>query len=326
MTDRERPEAVAEAFRAGADDYIPRLAPAELLFSRVDTLVALKHSVQEALETRRRIAELEKLKTLGVLSAGLAHEINTPNNAVLRNIPLLADIWHEFLPVIRSYRDEKGEFDIRGFTSKDLFVEVPELLSDIYTAGSQIKKIVEDLKDYSRSSPSGILRDVDMRRVVAYASRLLGPQIEKTTRAYFTEYSENIPLVRADFPKLTQVAINIIENALQSLTDPEQAVRVKLYLEETERGDRVVFECSDEGIGIPDEVLGRVFEPFFTTKRESGGTGLGLSVSLGIVRECGGDIEISSKKEGGALVRVLLPLDMDAAAAIDGGKSGRSLE
>lgn len=305
MTERESPESLAEAFRVGASDYIPKLSPRELLFARVDTHIALKRAVQEILETRRKVAELEKLKTLGVLAAGVAHEINTPNNAVLRNLPMIAEVWTELSPIVRRLMEESGGFTIRGWSAPELLENLPELVNDTYAAGRQIKKIVEDLKDYARDSSSEPPGDVDLSAVVAYASRLLAPLIERRTLRFRLEAPAGLPAVRASYQKITQVAVNVLENALQSLDNPDRGVTVRTFADPG-RGT-VVLECRDEGAGIDPGIRGRLFEPFFTTKRDSGGTGLGLPVSLGIVRESGGEIEIDSRPGRGTTVRVVFP-------------------
>jgi polar amino acid transport system substrate-binding protein len=315
MTDRESAEAVEAAFRAGASDYLPKLSPNELLFARVDTHVALKRSMEETLETRRRIAELEKLKTLGVLAAGVAHEVNTPNNAVIRNLPVISEVWHELSPIVKRLMDESEGFSIRGWSAEELMRELPELLADTYSAGLQIKKIVEDLKDYARDSSSSPPESVDLSAVAAYASRLLGPLAERSTKRFVLDAPAGLPLVKANFQKLTQVAVSILENALQSLPDAEAGVTLATRYEEPrgagrglpERPGRLVLECADEGMGIEPELIEKIFEPFFTTKRDSGGTGLGLSVAIGIVRDAGGDIEIESRQGKGTTVRVVLP-------------------
>ncbi len=305
MTDRESAEAVEEAFRAGASDYLPKLSPTELLFARVDTHVALRRAVLEALDTRRRVAELEKLKTLGVMAAGVAHEINTPNNAVIRNLPVVSEVWRELAPIVRRLMDESEGFSIRGWTAEELVREFPELLADTYQAGMQIKKIVEDLKDYARDSSGKPEEYVDLSAVAAYASRLLAPLIARSTRRFYIDARPGLPRVRGNYQKLAQTVINVLENALQALPGPEAAVRLRTRLDE-ERSF-VALECEDEGTGVDPAVRDRIFEPFFTTKRESGGTGLGLSVALGIVRENGGDIEVESRLGNGTIIRILFP-------------------
>jgi signal transduction histidine kinase len=305
MTERESAEAVEAAFRAGASDYLPKLSPNELLFARVDTLVSLRHSVQETLETRRRIAELEKLKTLGVLAAGVAHEVNTPNNAIIRNLPVVSEVWRELEPSLRRLMRESEGFSVRGWTADELMVELPELLADTYNAGLQIKKIVEDLKDYARDSSRSPPEPVDLSAVAAYAARLLQPLAGRSTRRLVLETPAGLPAVNANFQKLTQVAVSVLENALQSLPGPAAGVTLRTGYDPA-RGC-VYIECSDEGKGISPELLDKVFEPFFTTKREEGGTGLGLSVAVGIVKDAGGEIEIESKRDWGTTVRVVFP-------------------
>ena len=248
MTDRESAEAVEAAFQAGASDYLPKLSPKELLFARVDTHVALRRAVEDALETRRRVAELEKLKTLGVLAAGVAHEVNTPNNAVIRNIPVISEVWRELAPTLRRLVDETEGFSIRGWTADELVKELPELLADTYNAGLQIKKIVEDLKDYARDSSGSPPEAVDLSAVAAYASRLLAPLVDRSTRHFVLDLPPLLPRVRANFQKLTQVAVSVLENALQSLTDLGAAVWLRTAFDE-DRG-RMILECEDEGRGI----------------------------------------------------------------------------
>jgi len=303
LTDRESVEAVSEAFRAGASDCLPKLSPMDLLFARVDSHVALKRAAAEAEETRRRIAEFEKLKTLGVLSAGVAHEINTPNNAIIRNLPVLSEVWKEISPVVSRIEAETGGFSIRGWSSSDLLREVPALLSDTYAAGMQIKKIVDDLKDYARGGSGSRMESVDLAEVAAYAARLLKPVIDRATRRFRIEARLPPPRARGDFRKLTQVVVNILENSFQSLPDPDAAVVLEVYGE----GGRAIIECRDEGRGMDEAIASRIFEPFFTTKVEAGGTGLGMPVAQGIVKDHGGEITIESAPDRGTTVRVSLP-------------------
>jgi signal transduction histidine kinase len=319
MTDRDSAEAVEAAFRAGASDYLPKLSPNELLFARVDTHVALRRSLEEALETRKRIAELEKLKTLGVLATGVAHEVNTPNNAIIRNMPVISEVWRELAPSVQRLMKESEGFSIGGWSAEELMRELPELLSDTYNAGLQIKKIVEDLKDYARDSSSLPPENVDLSAVAAYAARLLQPLVAKSTRAFVLDAPSGLPLVKANFQKLTQVAVNVLENALQSLPGPDAGVRLSTRFDA--RRLFVVLECADQGKGIDRVSRDKIFEPFFTTKRDSGGTGLGLSVSLGIVRDAGGEIEVESQQGKGTTVRVVLPAAFETEMGEDGRRA-----
>ena len=305
MTDRESAEAVEAAFRAGASDCLPKLSPNELLFSRVDTQVSLRRSVEETLETRRKVAELERLKTLGILSAGVAHEVNTPTNAIIRNLPLISEVWRELSPVLLKLMEESKGFSVRGWTGTDLMREVPELLSDTYNAGLQIKKIVEDLKEYTRDTSLSPPEPVDISVVAGYATRLLRPLVDRSTRRFVLDIPPGLPSVIANFQKLTQVAVIVLENALQSLPGIESGVTLRTRFDSGR--SCVILECEDQGSGIQASHLDKIFVPFFTTKQDDGGTGLGLPVALGIVRDAGGEIEIESELGRGTTVRVVFP-------------------
>jgi polar amino acid transport system substrate-binding protein len=157
---------------------------------------------------------------------------------------------------------------------------------------------------------------VDLSAVAAYATRLLQPLVGRSTRRFVLDAPPGLARVNANFQKLTQVAVSVLENALQSLRGPEEGVTIRTRFDPA-RG-RVVLECEDEGGGIGPDIVDKVFEPFFSTKRDEGGTGLGLSVAIGIVRDAGGEIEIESRQGGGTTVRVVLPAIADAERGNDG--------
>jgi len=215
--------------------------------------------------------------------------------------------------------DEAEGFSIRGWTAEELMRELPELIADTYNAGLQIKKIVEDLKDYARDTSSSPPEPVDLSAVAAYASRLLAPLVGRSTRRFTLDAPAGLPLARANAQKLTQVAVSILENALQSLSGHDARVCLRTRYE-PERGN-LVLECEDQGSGIHPALLDKVFEPFFTTKRDTGGTGLGLSVALGIVRDAGGEIEIDSRQGRGTTVRVVLPAILETESGEDGRRN-----
>ena len=129
--------------------------------------------------------------------------------------------------------------------------------------------------------------------------------IKTATGNFRLELLEDIPPVRGSFQKIEQVLVNLLENACQALTSRKQGIRVRSSL----RQNQVEISVQDEGRGITAADLVRLGDPFFTTRRESGGTGLGLSVSSAIVREHGGRLEFSSQKGEGTSATLFLPLD-----------------
>jgi polar amino acid transport system substrate-binding protein len=129
--------------------------------------------------------------------------------------------------------------------------------------------------------------------------------IKKSTHRFSVTYGENLPILEGDSQKLEQVIINLIQNACQALTDMNRRILVTTAYQKV--SDHVVIEVADEGTGIPEEVLPRIMDPFYTTKWSYGGTGLGLSVSLSIIKEHGGNIDIKTLRGKGSTFRVTLP-------------------
>ena len=315
ILDSARKEDLGKAFGAGARDFVVRPVGGSELSARVRTQVDLAKGVARDREQRARMAEVDKFKTLGWLTAGVAHEINTPNNAVLRNVPMLREIWAALAPEVTRLGRER-EFAVQGFSAEDLAAEVPEMLNDLYMGAQHIRRIVSDLKDYARGSSAGQAEAVDVNQVVGYASRLLRHTISVCTRRAVFNQASGLPPVRADRLKLTQVVVNVMENALQALPDPDKGIEVSTYAEGG--GDSPSWVCvrvRDEGAGMSPDVLSSVFDPFFTTRRERGGTGLGMPVSAGIVRELGGAIELHSTLGRGTEAIIRLPALRDKEGA-----------
>ncbi|HAE22111.1 MAG TPA: hypothetical protein DCG47_07285 [Spirochaetaceae bacterium] len=319
VIDSARPEDIEAAFAAGANDYLIRPIGGGELLARVQTHVDLASGIQRDLDQRARMAEVDKFKTLGWLTAGVAHEINTPNNSALRNVPLLKEVWAELLePLERIYKAE-GDFRIRGFSYEDLLSEVPEILNDLYMGAQHIRKIVTDLKDYARGPDPGGRAPTDINQAILYAARLLKHDIALASDAVSFELADDLPPVLADRLKLTQVMVNVLENALQALPDRSRAVLVRSRLDSSNdaTGSWLKVLVRDEGVGMDERTLASAFDPFFSTKRERGGTGLGLAVAVGIVRDLGGNMEIHSSPGAGTELLIRLP----AQAGASGGNA-----
>jgi signal transduction histidine kinase len=310
LVESGRPDEIEQSFKAGANDYIARPASGLELAARVKTHVDLASSIRRELAQAAKMAELDKYRTLAMLSAGVAHEINTPNNAVLRNVPMLKEIWSTLDVVIDRINREEGGFMVRGFGYDDLKREIPDMLNDLYMGAQDIRRIVEGLKDYARS-PSGAedLGPVDVNEVVQYAMRLLKHSIVVATDQCTLSLQDGLPHIQADRLKLTQVVVNVLENALQALPDRSRGVTITTMVEPAgEQRESIVVRIVDDGVGMSAETLASVFDPFFTTKRDKGGSGLGMAVVSGIVHDVGGSITLSSVLGGGTTVTIRIPV------------------
>ena len=247
----------------------------------VALLEATAHQVGIALDNARLYSELvhaEKLSAVGELASGVAHEINNPLTTILGQAQLLL-----------------GRSDVP--------VPVRERVEMMADEASRAARIVQNLLLFARNYPPErrpcVISD-QIERVLA----LKRYQLDRDKIRVVTEFTP-CPPVWADENKIQQVLLNLVQNAHQALV--RVTIDRVLILRVRPRRDRVVIEVIDNGSGIPPEILPRIFDPFFTTKPPGEGSGLGLSVSYGIIGQHGGRLYAENRSEGGAAFVVELP-------------------
>jgi len=184
------------------------------------------------------------------------------------------------------------------------------VMEDIEDGAWRIKNIVEDLKDFARPGSTDMSAGVVINDVVRSAVKLISNQIMKSTDFFSIRYGDNVPGVYGNFRRLEQVVVNLLQNACHALSSRSESIAVSTgYFPDC---GMAVIEVADEGVGIPPENMHQIMNPFFTTKRDRGGTGLGLSVSLSLVKDHGGNLQIESEPGKGTRITVLIPVQETA--------------
>jgi polar amino acid transport system substrate-binding protein len=273
---------------------------------------SLSDALAELRENQRQLVQADKMAALGVLVSGVAHEINNPNGLILLNLPMLRRALADAARILDEHREAHGDFTLAGIGYGRMRVELPVMIGEMQEAAQRIKRIVNDLKDFARMEDSPRQGPVNPGAAVAKAVRLVEAAIKKSTERFSLRLAPHLPMVRGDAQRIEQVIINLVLNACQALSGKSRAIEVTAERDEALR--QVVVTVRDEGCGVAPENMARLTDPFFTTKREAGGTGLGLSVSAGIVKEMGGSLEFSSTPGHGTTVTLRLP---EAACAND---------
>ncbi|HEY1340357.1 MAG TPA: ATP-binding protein, partial [Bryobacteraceae bacterium] len=239
--------------------------------------------ITDRAELEQRLVQADKLSSIGLLAAGVAHEVNTP------------------LAVISTYAQMLAK-QVAEDSQKSL------ILDKIAKQTFRASEIVNSLLNFSRTSTTSFA-DVNLNRVIQETLSLLEHQLQKSGIQLKTEFESDLPVVHGNAGKLQQVFLNLFLNARDAMT-AGGALEVRTWSE----GSGVKIEVADTGSGIAPEHLHRIYDPFFTTKAARKGTGLGLSVTYGIIQEHGGSIEVSNRRSGGARFRLDLPLARGAAA------------
>jgi len=227
-------------------------------------------------ELERRLVQADKLSSIGLLAAGVAHEVNTP------------------LAVISTYAQMLAK-QVSGDDQKS------KLLEKIAKQTFRASEIVNSLLNFSRTSPTDFV-ELDLNRVIRETATLIDHQFQKTGVATRLALAEELPPIRGNSGKLQQVFLNLFINARDAMAGGG-ALTVRTW---TESGFAHV-EVADTGQGIPPDHLARIYDPFFTTKGPKRGTGLGLSITYGIVQEHNGIIEVDSVLGRGTRFRLEFP-------------------
>jgi len=299
-------------------------AEQELRQAYVDIKVSKEnlHQYAEELETtleqlrqmQEQLIQAEKMASLGVLVAGIAHELNNPIGYIYSSTEGLKNNIQELLTLIAEYDkitennfpDQKKKIDDlkKSIYFDEIVSELQELINNIYLGANQTAEIVKGLRNFSRSNDS-VLESVDINETLEITLALLQNQLKDSfeiEKAY-----DDIPSVIAYPVKISQVFMNIIINAIHAVEIAKPAFK-KISIETQKLPENKVLICiSDNGIGISKEKQKRIFEPFFTDKEVGKGTGLGLSISLGIVESLGGKIHVVSEEGKGSTFQIILP-------------------
>ena len=259
---------------------------------------------EQALEIQSRLIQANRMTTLGTMVSSVAHEINNPNNFLLMNARIITHAWEDIAPVLEEHFRSTGDFAVAKTMWSEARTFLPDAFEGIEQGALRISDIVGNLKSYGRDDRFNRDSLADVNAVVQLASSILSHLITCSTHKFSLNLVEGLPLARGSARQLEQVVINLIQNALLALPDPEHGVWVSTGLDP--ENDQVLIRVSDEGSGIPPGIAARIMEPFFTTRLEHGGTGLGLAICTTIVKEHGGAIEFSSEPGKGSTFTVRL--------------------
>ena len=269
------------AQRIASGDFTPITPTRSFRDEFTELAIAINHMIQE-LESREAVLiQSHKMRAVGTLTAGVAHELNNP----LNNITLTAHMLLE---------------DYQSLSDKDR----KEMIEDVVSEAKRSKDIISNLLDFARESGTQ-LEPLDLKQLLKDTINLAANQIKLSGIRIEFQATDNLPRVHGDSQQLRQVFLNLILNAIDASAKGSKIQALVLPADEP---NYVAVKIIDSGTGIPDHILNSIFDPFFTTKGKGKGTGLGLSVSQGIVAKHGGLIRVSSREGQGSTFTVTLPV------------------
>jgi len=278
-------------YRKGRRPFFVNVNISYATYGESSVIIASTTDITESVEQETQLIQASKMSTLGQMAAGIAHEISQPLNV----IQICADF---FLKMI-----DRGQI----IEAADLKSMAGDISSNVQRASG----IIQHMRDFSRQSD--VLRHrLNINDPIRDVFKVLGHQVRVHQIELQLELDPDIPLIMADHNRLEQVFINLVTNALDAMDEknsrPEFAESEKrLKIQSCSEGDRVTVIVSDTGIGMSEALQHKIFEPFFTTKQVGKGTGLGVSISYGIVKDYDGTIDINSKVGEGTTFKLQFP-------------------
>jgi signal transduction histidine kinase len=271
---------VKYAERIADGDYTPIMPTRRYRDEFSNLAVSVNHMIGELERRQDILVETHKLRAVGTLTAGVAHELNNPIN----NISLTAHM------LLEDYKDLSDEDRL-------------DMINDLISETGRTQNIVRNLLDFARESESK-MEPLDMENVLKETLALAGNQIAIAGIQMDLNIMPHLPRVYGDRQQLEQVFLNLILNAIDVSS---RGSRLQILAIPSDEPNFVSVKVTDFGTGIPEHILPSIFDPFFTTKGKAKGTGLGLSICQGIIAKHGGQIRVNTKVGVGTTFTVLLP-------------------
>lgn len=274
---------------------------------------ALQREMDERRLLENQLVQSEKLASLGQLAAGVAHEVNNPIGFVSSNLGALDDYFGRLQNMLKAYADAEDTLIPKGLGVElaklrteieldYLLEDIPALIRESKDGISRVARIVKDLKDFSRVDASQDWQLADLQQGIESTLNIVASELKH--KADLVKDYQPLPQVECLPSQINQVVMNLLVNATQAMG----AERGRITLRTGANDEWVWIEVADNGCGIPAESLQKIFDPFYTTKPVGQGTGLGLSLSYGIIKRHSGEIHVASEVGVGTTFRVELPI------------------
>ncbi len=277
-------------YKKGNKPFFVRVTACPAIYKDRNAIILATTDITEMLEKESQLLQAGKMTTLGEMSVGIAHEVNQPLNVI-----------------------KMGNEYLKMMVEKDKYIQVEKLIEVTSRVSEQVDRaseIISLLREFGRKT-SFAKEKVNINKPTRDVFSIVNQQLNLQNIKVDIHLEKNLPPILAHNNRIEQVIFNLITNACDAINQKkevdlepgERVVAIRSFLE----NDRVAVTVTDTGIGIPEDVRDKIFEPFFTTKEVGKGMGLGLSLTYGIVKDYGGEIEIQSEEGSGATFKLTFP-------------------
>lgn len=267
--------------------------------------LALRLEVQE--ERSKFMAKLiqtNRMTSLGLLISSIAHNINTPNGAIILAAQHLVSSWHDALPILENATRDEGDFMLGGIPFGVAKVEVKGALESILNNADRVERVIHDLRTYNLGERYEMSPGVSVNQVVTEALTIIRAYGSRGEITITPALADNLPHITGNQYQLEQVVVNLLLNAMQAMPDNNEAVTIRTGFDDV--SNEVMIVVTDQGEGFSAEARQHLFEAFYSTRIDKGGSGLGLYISNFIISEHKGRLTVEPGVAGGTVATIHL--------------------
>ena len=264
------------------------------------------NDITERRHFERRLIQSEKMASLGIMVASVAHEINNPNSFVSFNIPILRDYIEEMLPIIDRYAAECPNLEFCCMPYAEFRNDIFKLLDNVENGAGRISSFVANLREFAASDGDRVKKYVDMKSVTEKVLAMCGKKLKRSVKSIKINIPRDLPEVYTAPYAMEQVLMNLLMNAAQAVCQEDSWIKLNASIGSTWR-EHLIIEIIDNGCGFDERAKDRLFDPFYTTKLPGEGMGLGLYVCHNLIEGMGGRIKVESEPGRGSKFTIILP-------------------
>lgn len=282
----------------------------------------IAEALQQLKKTQAKLVQSEKMASLGMITAGMAHEINNPMTFIFTGITILksemktySDIIEGLLNISQNNMSSgEKEIETKNLLKANDYLEskdsIPQTIDDILMGAHRVTEIVKSLQNFSRLDENDV-KSIDIHDNIKSTLVILGSHARKKNVIINTDFDKQLSLVECFPASINQVIVNLISNAIDAVDENIGEINVSTKI----TNENCIIHIIDNGRGIQKELIDKIFDPFFTTKEVGKGTGLGLSITYNIIKKHNGIIKVSSEVGKGTSFRIELPLIYEESTA-----------
>ena len=261
---------------------------------------------KEIIDIHDALIKKEKMAALGMMTAGIAHEVNSPNSYISINIDILKDSLREIWPVIEKHAENQSDYNLLNMPYEKFKLELFKTIQNIENGSDRINRTVSTLKNFSKNKDQTSNTWFKISHTIDSVIKICGSKLNYLVDSFEVNIAKDFPEKICSDPEILQIVlINLLNNSAEAVDKPNSWIKLNVFASTAKGKKKYIIEVKDNGSGISDIDIQRIFQPFYSTKSSDKSIGLGLYLCQILIDKIGGFIEVESKVKFGSEFRII---------------------